>query len=380
MSGAVGAVFGGLATSWMTQYLTRPRLSCRVFDIEITPFQPNDQLGIAEEIVQKGAKDYLITPRETIEVFERHNWLKVPGTEYQHPLLFTWDLYKANRDNELLRLQQREIPNVLRELRTLLQTDQQLAFCNLYARHQSILWSHIYGEARRGCYLIETAPTEDRPDLLPRYPDAKGDIFINLGRLLISLPWSNEKIHVNNVQLVAQSFGKALSQWDKGRLGGLLTKLESTSWNDPLLTETANHIEATLLRFSRVIVRGAITNSGRTGASVLGVGTLALDSRGFALARGNGPEITRDITVPCHMLNEDKVSILSALSVPPGEAVPFTASSDYYIFKSGIEQELLGLYGSERNCKLTLINTDSSALTSQDIVFGPNRALAAARA
>lgn len=378
-SGAIGTLLGVVATTALNQFTTRPRLSLSVFDIELTPYQPTDTKGVAEEVIQRKAKDYLATPPTTLELFARHDWLSTPPTEYQHPLLFTWNLYEANRDNELLRLNLRKIPPALKELRTYLQTNQQGAFCQCYSENQDLLWSHIHGETRRGNKFIDLSDPPDKPYLLERYFDNEGNIYINLGRKNIVLKWSDERIYKSALEATAKSLSAALCQWDVKRLDELLGNLERAKWSDSIYAETAEHIDRMLLKHSRVIIRGALTNSGRTGASVLGVGNLRLSSKGFILNRGAGTAIQEDIVAPIHLIRDDRVTVLPVISVPPGSAVPFVASSDWFLYNSGVEEELIQLYGSERLCQMTMISADGGPLASQQLVFGPNKALAAAR-
>lgn len=373
-SGAIGAILGGVATVYGTHVLNRPRMSVRLFDVELTPLQPKTLDGVAEEIIQNKAKDFLITPAETLDIFRRHDYLKVPSTTFQHPLLFTWFLYQANRDNENVRIGNEAMPQIVKELKTFLRTDQHEEFCKLYGEHQDEFWAHVNGDARRG-KLIVNGKQEDLEEKFPVHPDADGDFIVNLGRINLVFTWAGEKTHRDNVKAVADSLSWAISHWDKQRLETVIQYFEGVSWNDPMLKEAADHIESMLQRYSRIICRGVLTNSGRTGASVLGNGTLKLLSNGFRLDKGTGKEIKANLSVGMHLVTDNRVSAESAISIPPGSSVPFVASSDFYLYQANNYDEFIGIYGSERMCEFELIDAEGKTLRAPKVKFGPNKAL-----
>ena len=109
LTGLAGAVVGGLAGATFSHWFSGPRPTLRVASIALSPVQPDmgDHKALSKAILDGKAKDFLRVPDDVLETLQASDYVHSPEKFYQHPSVYTFALYHANRDNEMVRFAQR---------------------------------------------------------------------------------------------------------------------------------------------------------------------------------------------------------------------------------------------------------------------------------
>ncbi len=386
--GLIGAIVGAGAGAVLTYYLSRPGIKMSLYNVSLSPWQPKTTDAIADDIIQhKKGSGFLVTPEETFQLFAKHDFVQSPDKTYQHPLLFTWYLYKANRDNENARIKNKAMPVVVKTLKSYLRQGLSDEFYAEWIEHQETLLSHITGEAKRNNQSITDIVKKKQEEINdeleslncdhPVTIDEDGDYILNFGRFDIGFIWSNSGVHKETVRSVCGTLAVAFAKWDTIILEKLIKFFEGITWDTPIYSQAENHIREMLLRYSRVIVQGVISNTGRTPLSVLGSATLEIDSKGYRISGDEDCEIDEDLVIDLQLIGDDRVSVIPCITIGPGSSVPFVAASRLYIYEMPEADKLIGVYKSERLAHLTIskVDVDGYQSVSSSIEFRPNKAL-----
>lgn len=369
MSGAVGAIVGGLGASLLNHFLSKPDIKLAVSEVGIDPLQPRGKEGIADEIISKGASDFLIVSKEYRKLIGRHNYVSAPSKSYQHPLLYTWDLYEISRDNANAKLSNAHLNSVVKNLRQYLNSNMESAFLDEWIENQREIMAHVIGEARRGNFSL---PLQDQ-NKQAKYrvgQDDDGDYVVRVGSKNIAFLYTDAPTHKDVAQEVCKNLALGFSVFDLDALELVVKFLESITFNDPIFDQTEAATKEQLNRYSKVYIRLNVTNSGRTGASVLGTGKIKLLCSGYRMNKGSGELIESDITFDIHAVQEDKITPLPSIAVDAGscKSVLFVSNEIIENLKS---LEILDLYGSERTFKISVQGESKvHEVTSQ---FAPNK-------
>lgn len=369
MSGAVGAIIGGLGASLLSHSLTKPKIKLTISEVGIDPLQPRDKEGIAEEIISKGASDFLIVSKEYRKLIQQHNYTSSPDKSYQHPLLYTEDLYRISRDNAKAKLSNAHLSLVVRNLRQYLNSNMESAFLDEWIENQREIMPHLIGEARRGNF---TLPTKDLTNQAKYHmgQDDDGDFLVRVGSRNLAFIYSDVPTHKDVAKEVCENLALGFSTFDHGVLEMVVEHLESITFNDPIFDQTEVATKEQLNRYSKVYIRMNVTNSGRTGTSVLGTGKIILLSSGYKMDKGRGDLIGSNITFDVHAVNEDKITPLPSVTIDAGSCKSILFVSDE-IIENLNSSEILDLYGSERTFKISIQGDNKLYETSSK--FAPNK-------
>jgi len=152
MSGLAGAILGGFAGATFAHWFSGARPSMRLASVSLSPIQPDvgDKKALAKAILAGKAKDYLLVPDDVLQTLRESDYVDSPDKFYQHPSMYTFALFQANRDNEMVRLQHKPIPDVLRELKRLLYAGLIQDFLQTWHPSQQIFWVQMLSEHVRG--------------------------------------------------------------------------------------------------------------------------------------------------------------------------------------------------------------------------------------
>lgn len=369
MSGAVGAIVGGLGASLLSHFLSKPNIKIAVSEVGIDPLQPREKQGIAEEIISKGASDFLIVSKEYRKLIEQHNYASTPSKSYQHPLLYTWDLYKISRDNASAKLANSHLSSVVKNFRQYLNSNMESAFLDELIENQREILPHLIGEARRGNFTLPSQ-NQDKQAKYHMGQDEDGDYIVRVGSRNIAFIHSQVATHKDIAEKVCEHLALGFSAFDRDMIELVVKFLESITFNDPIFEQTEVATREQLNRYSKVYIRVNLTNSGRTGASVLGAGKIKLLCSGYKMNKGIGDLIETDITFDIHAVQEDKITPQPSITIAPGScrSVLFVSNE---IIENMNSSEILDLYGSERTFKISIQGDEKVHEASSQ--FAPNK-------
>jgi hypothetical protein len=370
LAGALaGAVTGGIAGAAANHLFSRPRPSVWILGCFLDPMQPDDKRAIAEEILHGRAQDYFVTPANVYDCIEQNDYIGLLERFYQHPAQYTFALYEMNRDNEVVRLLHREMPRVVTLLRTQLNTQLLPEFLTTWAQYSMTLMGQLKAAHVRSNFDIgktSLAKPDDRP-IHAISTDGDGDFFVNIGRLRIPCVWSTDKVQATRLKGFMERIALALAYEDRTILHELVARVGQVNWNDPSLVDTADTIAAELARFDRVVVRGVLSNRGRTPVAVDGICTLEIASEGFA---SSGTVVQGALRVEMHCVDDGKLRARASLEIGPGSATPFVAVSRQHLYQLEKGEAVRALHGSERTARLIVRRLDSRKwLSSAKVPF-----------
>ena len=376
ISGLGGALLGGVSGAWLNHALSQPKPEIKISDINIAALQCPERLAepaISEDIFKKKAKEFLLTPEEVSDVFKKHDFLKSPLPYYQHPQLYTLFLYQASRDNERVRLDHRVMPSAVKAMTNNFKTGLIEEMFRLFMEHNEIIWSHMAGEFKRGNFDIDDTDLGSDPQT-PKHSiatDKDGDFYINFDRFRIGFLWSTERVQRDDLKGFANRAAKAFAYENESVIEQILGFLESVIWDNPILAKTEQMIDSELENYSRLVVTGVFVNSGRSPSSIVGTGKLRIDARGFKVGSGsNARTLKGDIDIAMHLVDGSFVRTTPSLQAPPGDIVPFMAVSEKYIREFSEREDILSLFGSERECQITFpVIGHSPSITSNKLKF-----------
>lgn len=370
LSGTVGAIVGGLGASLLSHVLSKPRLKLSIGEVGIDPLQPEDNKGIEKEILSKGASDFLITSKEFRDITHNNPYVSMVDKTYQHPLLFTMDLYRIARDNAKAELLNGRMSNAIKMLKQYLNSSMHSEFMETWVEHEETIYSHLNGEVRRGNFTLN-APEDGGQEKYYMGQDVDGDYIVRVGARNISLVFSTTKTHQDAVEALCKNLAKALSVFDKKCLGEVVTFLDTINFEDPIFKQTTEATKDMLIKHSKIYIRCTITNYGRSGASILGAGKLRIYANGYSLNKGTGPKIDSNIEFNVHAVENDNISTKRALTISGGGCISVLFVSDNILLNMNKDQ-LIDLYGSERQCEIFLMEDQNKQLSSK-VKFSPNK-------
>lgn len=374
IAGLVGAAAGSLATAIAEHMVTRPRPKVNVLRFELDPMQSDDQNAIAEDILQGKARKFFITPVSIMDAMRSSDYLHAPDPFYQHPHQFTFYLYKASRDAEMIRLLHREMPRVVSEMRGAIRVRDYQRFLQLFAYYDKPLWGQLSAAFVRQRFDLVVPSTTQAAD--PKHPvsvDQDGDLFVSIGRYRIPLIWTIDSVHKQRLSLFASRVANVLSNESPDGLEALMVFFEGVDWAALRLNEEAEAIAKELERFDRVVVRGIISNSGRCAVAVDGRCRIKINSRGFRYAPAVGaPEkvFPEDIDVVLRCVDSKFLRRVSSIEVPGGGATPFIAISESYLHELPAGEVVRPVLNGERTAEVTFNRLDNGrCVRSRKLAF-----------
>jgi hypothetical protein len=368
LSGAVGTVIGGLGSTLIQHILAKPRLTLSISEVGIDPLQPENTEGIETEIFQKRANAFLITSEEYRELTGKNPYVPQIEKTYLHPSLFTLALYRVARNNAKAMILNRRMPEAIRSLKQHLNARMDAEFMSTWVEHQETIFSHLQGETRRGAFSIQE-PTEENEKKYFMDRDVDDDYLVRVGSNNIGLVYSDVKTHKDSVERLCKYLAIALSTFDKTCLNAVITFLDSLEFDDPVYASTARATEEMLEKHSKVYTRCNITNSGLSGASILGNAKATINSTNYKMDKGRGTKISENMVIAMHAVEKNNITHKRAVIIPAGGCVSILFVSDEILLNLESDK-ILDLFGSERDCEIT-VSSEASKLLSCKARFSP---------
>lgn len=381
-NGLVGGVTGGIISQLASHRLSRSKPQVRLAEVMLKTAQPDigDGKSLARKILEKKAVYFFRVPKEVWMTLRNSDYVDAPDEYYQHPSQYTSALFKANRDNEEVQLLHSDIPHVLKELKRTLYAGLLKDFFVDWHSYQRVLWGQMLGECIRGNFQLgNSQPKGGGHPIHSSVVDEDGDFLVNMGRNRFNFIWSPRKSHKLLVQPFAKSAASAFAYEDVDVLKCILAFLESRNWNDPSIQRVSQVIAEELAKYRKVVIRGVISNAGRSSVPISGQGRFVIASDGFEYRDQAEPappvrKLGR-VVVEMSMMHENLFDELPSMVIPGGGAVPFEAHSDKYLFQLPDHNEIKALYGSERTAFLQLRRLDQGkVLASNEVRFCEFRA------
>jgi len=372
ITGIGSAIAGGIITAITIHMLSRGRLRINIHNIRIYTPQPDpgEEEALSRELLRSGRyPEFLEISDDVVNVFRNCDYVSNPEKYYLHPIQYTFFLFKEMGNAKKVKLMHKKIPSLVKELKGLLKQNLLEEFLIKWAPYQEVFWIQLLVSHIRGEFDIDFSPSKGKTPAHRIITDENGNYFFNLGRHRFVFPWTIRKSHKEIAQPFAQKISNIFAYEDKERLEEIVKFLEKIQWDDPNLEKVINTVRKELHRFSKIVIKGMLINSGRSPISVSGKGKLVIRAKEFEYReKGETKRIEEDLKIDISIMKDNLIEEEETIVIEGGKTVIFEAHSSKYLHE--LPPVIEEIYNKERECYVMFSRLDNQkTVESNHVLF-----------
>lgn len=355
----LGTVLGVLVTVIGTYWITRARIRIRVTSVSLkTPLTSNRDGDVLANCLLKDGGNALVRSKPSLYASILDNqslsFFKISLDHvYTNSDEYIRDLYLKRHHIKKLMMLHSNMPLVLENLRQALLKKDKLGFLREWKKSEIILKHHVlHGVRRRELNLpFEEESYNKCSDAIVKEGNGGYHIVLENGGVIdLSIDSSNtgDKMAAY-IRTGLKAVGVSLYLFDAEKLSVLVSYLSLYDWDDREHKNIVEQIDLELDKYSKVVLKGVVVNSGRSAGGLMGLGHMVINSKGCVYKQeGKSIEIEEQIGFDVAFMQPMLLNSKDSIQVPAGGVVKFEAHSTLSLLDMEFGQDIRGLFEKEK--------------------------------